>query len=54
MCFLMNLLFSRYNLDDDDDDYINEGSDTMTNDYNCDDIYIIYEHIDLHGIDLLG
>ena len=55
MCFLMNLLFdSCYNFDDDDDDYINEGSDTMTNDDKCDDIYIIYEHIDLHGIDLLG
>ena len=50
MCFLMNLLFdSCYDFDDDDDDYINEGSDTMTND----DKYMIYEHIDC-GIDLLG
>ena len=53
MCFLlMNLLFELcYDFDDDDDE---EGSDTMTNDDKCDDIYMIYEHIDLHGIDLLG
>ena len=57
MCFLMNLLFdSCYDFDDNDDDYINEGSDTMTSDDKCDDendIYMIYEHIDC-GIDLLG
>ena len=54
MCFLlMNLLFELcYDFDDDDDD--EEGSDTMTNDDKCDDIYMIYEHINLHGIDLLG
>ena len=40
MCFLlMNLLFELcYDFDDDDDD--EEGSDTMTNDDKCDDIYI--------------
>ena len=49
MCFLLNLLFdSCYNLDDDEDD--EEGYE-----YNdeCDDKYIIYEHIDC-GIDLLS
>ena len=53
MCFLlMNLLFELcYDFDDDDDE---ERSDTMTNDDKCDDIYMIYEHINLHGIDLLG
>ena len=59
MCFLLNLLFdSCYNLDDDEDDYINESSE-YNDEYNdecddkCDDIYTIYEHID-YGIDLLG
>ena len=49
MCFLMNLLFnSCYDFDDDEDD--EEGYE-----YNdeCDDKYIIYEHIDC-GIDLLS
>ena len=45
---LMNLLFSCYDLDDDEDDDGYEYNDE------CDDKYIIYEHIDLHGIDLLG
>ena len=48
---LMILIFDIcYDFDDDDDE---EGSDTMTNDDKCDDIYMIYEHID-YGIDLLG
>ena len=46
MCFLMNLLFnSCYDFDDDEDD--EEGYEE------CDDKYIIYEHIDC-GIDLLS
>ena len=47
MCFLMNLLFSCYDLDDDEDDDGSEYNDE------CDDIYVIYEHIDC-GIDLLS
>ena len=49
MCFLMNLLFdSCYDFDDDEDDDGSEYNDE------CDDKYVIYEHIDLYGIDLLG
>ena len=53
MCFLLNLLFdSCYNLDDDDGSEYNDECDDKCDDEN--DIYIIYEHIDLRGIDLLG
>ena len=55
MCFLlMNLLFELcYDFDECDD--INEGSEYNDEcDDKCDDIYMIYEHIDLYGIDLLG
>ena len=52
MCFLLNLLFdSCYNLDDDDYDDGSEYNDECAD--KCDDIYVIYEHIDC-GIDLLG
>ena len=55
MCFLMNLLFSCYDFDDDEDDEegyeYNDECDDKCDDEN--DIYVIYEHIDC-GIDLLG
>ena len=58
MCFLLMILIFEICYEFDECDDINEGSEYNDEcDDKCDDendIYMIYEHIDLYGIDLLG